>query len=455
MKRKFLGMFLSTSLIFSGIVAAPGVTNAESLSDIQAKKAANDAEKQKKHGEISKVKNEQAQVKKQVAAIDSKITKTTESIVKKQEELVQKEKEIEKLKEEIKELEIRIAERDKLLKERVASMQVNGGAVNYLDVILGSQSFGDFLDRILALNLIAEQDRTIIEEQRADLEALEKKKQEVENILKKIEQEVNELEGLKKQLRAQLDEKDRLLGDLKQEEDHLHGELGELENEAALIKAQEEAFKRQEEEARRAAEAAKEAERAARAEAQKQSAPATVSKSSSGGSKANVASAASKSSSSSKSSSGSSSSSSNNYKPAKASGKLIMPTSGLYQRGFGGNHKGIDISSRAKPPVRAAATGTVTRVVTGCPSRVDSCGGGFGNHVIIAHTINGERIATLYAHLENVYVSNGQSVSQGTTIGKMGNTGRVRGATGIHLHFEVHRGGYSGRGSAVDPERYF
>jgi len=40
-----------------------------------------------------------------------------------------------------------------------------------------------------------------------------------------------------------------------------------------------------------------------------------------------------------------------------------------------------------------------------------------------------------------VYVNQGDTVSQGTVIGKMGRSGNVRGATGIHLHFEVHLNG--------------
>ncbi len=403
-------------LAISGIVVAPTIktADAQTLNEIRSKKAANDKKKKQKQSELSKVRSEKASIQKQVEQFNSNITSTTEKIVKNQEAILKNQNEIEELEVEIEDAEARIAERDIVLKERVRSMHVNGGAINYLEVLLGSQSFGDFLDRVLALNVIAEQDRTVIEEQKADKNLLEENKEEVEKLTVKIEAEQTELEQLKKELTVQLDQKESVLSEVEEKEEELHGEYEELENLEGLLKEQEEAFAKQ-----------------ARAQAQAgKSSGKNKPKRSGGGS----------------------------YTPPKSSGHLIMPTNGIYQRGFGNGHYGIDISNVSKPPVRAAASGTVTRVKTGCAPRVDACGGGFGNHVIIAHTLaNGEKIATLYAHLDpgSIKVRTGHSVSQGTVIGKMGNTGRVRGRTGIHLHFEVHRGGYGGRGTAVNPERYF
>jgi murein DD-endopeptidase MepM/ murein hydrolase activator NlpD len=103
-------------------------------------------------------------------------------------------------------------------------------------------------------------------------------------------------------------------------------------------------------------------------------------------------------------------------------------------RGGGTYHSGLDICAPTGTPIAAAAPGQVVLV---------SAGGGYGNYVVIRHD-NGYE--TLYAHLSEVYVGQGQWVAQGDTIGAVGATGW---ATGPHLHFEVRVGG-----AAVDPLSY-
>ncbi|PZO39590.1 MAG: metalloendopeptidase [Pseudanabaena frigida] len=84
-------------------------------------------------------------------------------------------------------------------------------------------------------------------------------------------------------------------------------------------------------------------------------------------------------------------------------------------------HSGIDLGAPLGTPVIAAKAG-----------RVDFAGwgDGYGNLVEIDHGSTGTR----YAHLEAIYVSQGQSVAQGQQIGIVGSTGR---STGPHLHFEI------------------
>lgn len=113
------------------------------------------------------------------------------------------------------------------------------------------------------------------------------------------------------------------------------------------------------------------------------------------------------------------------------------------------NHKGTDIGVPRRTPIRAAAGGTVIRAVDGCGEGSTSCGGGFGNHVIILH--EGGR-ATLYAHMTagTVDVRRGDTVTCGQQIGLSGNTGH---STGPHLHFEV-RDGVRGTGDGAVASYY-
>ncbi len=91
-------------------------------------------------------------------------------------------------------------------------------------------------------------------------------------------------------------------------------------------------------------------------------------------------------------------------------------------------YNAVDYAAGHGTTIRAAAAGEVI------VSKASGWNGGYGQYVVIRHS-NGTQ--TLYAHLSVNYVSVGQWVAAGTTVGAMGNTGR---STGTHLHFEV-RGG--------------
>lgn len=107
------------------------------------------------------------------------------------------------------------------------------------------------------------------------------------------------------------------------------------------------------------------------------------------------------------------------------------------------NHVGTDFGNHANNTIVASAGGKVTRA---------GVLGGFGNCVMILHSIGGVSYETVYAHLASIDVKVGTTVAQGKRIGIKGNTGN---STGIHLHFEIHRGRWNANNKGVlDPELY-
>jgi murein DD-endopeptidase MepM/ murein hydrolase activator NlpD len=86
-------------------------------------------------------------------------------------------------------------------------------------------------------------------------------------------------------------------------------------------------------------------------------------------------------------------------------------------------HPGIDLAGSYGTPIYATADGTVLRA--GWNS------GGYGNLVEIDH---GRGITTRYGHMSAILVHEGDHVTRGQQIGRMGSTGR---STGNHLHYEV------------------
>jgi murein DD-endopeptidase MepM/ murein hydrolase activator NlpD len=132
----------------------------------------------------------------------------------------------------------------------------------------------------------------------------------------------------------------------------------------------------------------------------------------------------------------------NNWRAAKLDGvSLEKPVPGSHSSSFGSRrffngearspHSGMDISANAGVPIRAPRAGVVTAI------------GDYyfnGNTVIVDH---GQGYVTMYCHLSEIGVAEGQTLSVGDSLGLVGATGRV---TGAHLHFGTYI-----NGNAVDP----
>lgn len=125
--------------------------------------------------------------------------------------------------------------------------------------------------------------------------------------------------------------------------------------------------------------------------------------------------------------------------PAAAPAPLLWPLQGIITSPFGyrtlsgvgrHHHYGLDIAAPTGTPVRAAASGLVLHA---------GWMGNYGNLVII----RGEGADYYYAHHSQLLVQQGDRVTAGDVIARVGSTGF---STGPHLHFEVRIGG-----KPVDP----
>lgn len=97
-------------------------------------------------------------------------------------------------------------------------------------------------------------------------------------------------------------------------------------------------------------------------------------------------------------------------------------------------HKGLDVGYGMGAPIVATANGKVV---------LSLYNNDFGNHIVIQHKYGFD---TKYAHLQHVYVKEGQEVKQGDVIGTMGNSGL---SDGPHLHYEVRIGS-----QVLDPAKF-
>ena len=117
------------------------------------------------------------------------------------------------------------------------------------------------------------------------------------------------------------------------------------------------------------------------------------------------------------------------------SSKQISSFWGANRDGGRRKHEGVDIFAPKGTPALASVNGVVSGVGVGK----------LGGNVAFLNDAE-RRVRLYYAHLDSWYVSNGQRVTVGDTIGFVGNTGNAR-TTGPHLHFGIYGFGEG----AIDP----
>lgn len=402
---------------------------ANSLSDLKEEKNQVETKKNQlnssisgKENAINENKEKQQKLLDQIQSLNAEIDKTNSDIKNILAEINATNDEIKALEGTIEELLRKIEERDLLLQDRARAIQA-GGSVSYLDVLLGSNSFVDFIDRFSAVNSLLEADRQIIRDQKQDKQTLEEQKQVLEGKRQKLEEQKAKLEGLKASLDGQKKEKNTLVDQLEKEQEKLKSEKVLLEKEySEALEISAELQQKIISEQNRLAEIARQQE--AKRKAAAAAAAAAGNSSSSSGSTVNA--------------------------PA-SEGTWIKPTNGRLTSPYGWRnlgagpefHYGVDLANKTGTPIWASADGVVSYAAP-----LSS----YGNVVILTHSINGQIYTTVYAHLSAFNVSVGDVVNQGQQIAAMGSTGR---STGPHLHFEIHIGSWQGQAvGSVNPLKY-
>jgi len=107
-------------------------------------------------------------------------------------------------------------------------------------------------------------------------------------------------------------------------------------------------------------------------------------------------------------------------------------------------HLGQDMGAAKGTRINALAAGTVLKA---------GAVGGFGQWVVLKHTIGGKTVSTVYGHVVDgdKYVKVGQKVKAGQRIADVGSTGT---STAPHLHLEVWNGTYGSGATHTDPLPY-
>lgn len=323
-------------------------------------------------------KQERAAIEAEIKEVDTKMVAIQDNIKELGDQLEQKKLEIEESEKELEAANIKKDEQYEATKARMVQMYKNQ-KVGYIQVVFSSNSFWEAINRLEYIRRISEKDNTLLDTYQAQIDYIEVQKE-------KIESEKSDLDLLQKReisKKNELEEaraaKQVAIDKLESEEGKLAGEISKLEE---ISEQLEEDIKKLTEEM----------------EAKNK----------------------------------------NQIPTQYTGGTFTWPVPGYYRISseynprtspISGNyefHTGIDIPAGYGEDVVAAGDGVV--ITAGWVN-------GYGNTVMISH---GSGIVTLYGHNSSVVVSQGQTVSKGQVVAKIGSTGY---STGNHCHFEVRVNG--------------
>ncbi|WP_029595038.1 MULTISPECIES: murein hydrolase activator EnvC [Exiguobacterium] len=391
----------------------------------------------------------------EIRAVNERLEGLSEQIAVQQEEADAARTELEETRDQLTAQGQYLESQKALLSERLRVLQVHEDQ-SYLQVVFESRSFGDFVTRLLTAQTIADQDRDLIHSYMSEVERLEALEARQRTQLSFLKQKERELVVTKQALDVAAEQKQGLLSELNEQVELLELEKMSREEEQALMseqsriiagqleaiaQAEREAAARAEAEAKAKAQAeaqAKaEAEARARADAKAEADKRTDDKAPTAPAPAPTTPPPAET-------------------PTNVTGpatSFVRPVSGYVSSPFGPrqnpltgvaeSHRGIDLVNATGTPIVAAAPGIVIKAAPAT---------GYGNVVFVSHIVGGEVWTTVYAHLDAITVTSGQTVGAGQTVGTLGSTGW---STGPHLHFELHRGQWApGQPNAVDPGPY-
>ena len=344
---------ISIFIVFILIILIVSPIFAATKSELQQKKQ--EAQEQKQE-----VQEQKSAAIEAVRKINDSITENEEKLDSVTDELTNIKSEILNLKKDLDETQKKYESQEDLLQDRIIA-QYEAGETTFLDVILNSSSFSDFISNYFLVSEILENDSDLLTSIENQKNKIEKSKESLEDKEKSLKTKKAEQEKIQVVLKNQKSEKQSKVANLNAEEKKLSSQIDEYNKALQQLET-----------------AAKKASQA-------------------------------------------SYSSNTKY----VGGKMLWPcpSSTRITSTFGGraspggigstNHKGIDIGASSGAAIVAALDGKV--VYTGYNTAR-------GNYVMIDH---GGGIITLYQHGLNgsIKVSTGQSVSKGQTIMGVGSTG--------------------------------
>lgn len=423
---------MSMALVFVSFMAYAPKAQAKTLSDLRDEYSDIEDKISESEQRVKELESQQADQSKIVSALNlqlQKLNQERENITAQKdlitEDIDATEQKISSLNAEISKLDAEIAAKDKEIKDTVKlfcdRMRANymAGETSVLEIFTSSSDMSSFLNRLEMFKRVTESDQSLVDKLNKEIASIEEMQKELETKKAALQKEKTELEAKRSDLQKTEDTLTANQDVIKQKTEEVEAKLNALNAQTKELKVSIDEYNS---EMSRLDSEIKEAIRKAQ-----------NSGSSSGGN------------------SGGSNAGSMNSNVSSAGWAWPMPYDGVYLTSYYGYryhpldgdwryHSGIDVSMSGAYGKNIVATRAGTVILSSLESE---SGTGYGNYIIIDH---GDGYTSLYGHCSELLVSQGQRVSRGQIIARVGSTGW---STGPHLHFEVRY-----NGETVDPLDY-
>jgi murein DD-endopeptidase MepM/ murein hydrolase activator NlpD len=396
---KTLLLLIMCTFLGAGIPAATSYaeTSKTDMDQAQSRKEALEKEKKKTQERLSQLQGLKSDVNAYMKKLDEELTSIGNEIAELDAGIADVEQAISTTEDELEEADRKSSQQYEDMKLRIKYMYEQSDST-FLDMIFGSESLNQLLNRSEYVGKITEYDRKQLDEYEQTQQEIEDKKtalagqqEQLEDLRNVAQAKQESAQALLSDKQAELKSYDAKIGDTRTQLGEYEAEIKKQED---TIKAIEAEIRRQEEEARKKALAAGQSYE-------------TI----------NLGDI-------------------HFIWPVPASSRI---TSSFGDRespteGASSNHKGIDIGAASGSDILASAYGEVI---------ISTYSTSAGNYIMLNH---GGGVYTVYMHASKLLVSVGDTVKQGDVIAKVGSTGY---STGPHLHF-----GIRANGEYVNPSKY-
>lgn len=397
MKIKLKGGLAAAGVLLLLCLSFPAYGTKKELEAEKEKTSVIEEEKKKVEDTLKNLEGRKADTESYVRQLDQEMAAISSQLEELSGQIADKESEIVVTQEELSAAQEAEVQQYDAMKLRIKYMYEKGDTT-FIDLILESKSISQLLNRAEYISQISQYDRQMLDEYAAT-------RQTIADNEAKLESERADLLALQESTQAKHNSVEELLA---AKEEQLKSYETQIASAQSQINAYEQDLAAQESKIRQIEEEMQKAEEEARKKAESSGTSYTVK-------------------------------SLGNTKfiwPCPSSSRITSAFGGRESptEGASSNHQGIDIGASTGSDIVAAADGVVT---------IATYSASAGNYVMLSH---GGGVSTVYMHCSSLNVSEGQSVTQGQVIAKVGSTGY---STGPHLHFGIRSGG-----SYVNPSNY-